>query len=174
MNKINNSLLNTNLYFREKINPELQKHKAAKCDITSSKSGLTVHHVNVSFSELLHESFEINNIKYQTTIKGLNQQQLNDISDTLIKLHQKKAQYVTLTIKMHRKYHKAVKTVSIQMYKLFKILIKTKYNFDKNDEMIQSHWKEIASILYLKGCSIESIAKMLDKSDNQIKNVMRL
>ena len=76
MNKINNSLLNTNLYFREKINPELQKHKADKCDITSSKSGLTVHHVNVSFSELLHESFKINNIKYQTTIKGLNQQQL--------------------------------------------------------------------------------------------------
>ena len=75
---------------------------------------------------------------------------------------------------MHRKYHKAVKTVSVQMYKLFKILIKTKYNFDKHDEMIQSHWKDIASILYLKGCSIESIAKMLDKSNDQIKNVMRL
>lgn len=172
MNKINNSLLNTNLYFREQINIELQKHKADKCDISSSKNNLTVHHVNVSFADLLHEAFELNNIKYQTTITGLTQQQLNDISAVLIKLHQEKAQYVTLTNKIHKNYHRSIKTVTLQMYKLFKTLIKKKFKFDKHDELIQEHWQEIASMLDLKGYNIQSIAEMLDKSKTQVKKII--
>ena len=115
----------TNNYFRFYIQSWISNEKGKVCDITNKKQNLTVHHMNVSFNELLREAFALSNIEYTFKINGLSADQISAIKENLVLLHQQKAKVVTVSYHLHQLYHKLnYRNISEEQYEVFKRYIK--------------------------------------------------
>lgn len=108
-------------YFRRYVTTTLLEHKDKKCIISGTKDNLTVHHLNIGFRELLEEAYEAAGLKYNHVLTGLSIEDRETIKSHLIKLHEEKAQYVTLSISLHKKYHELnQRNISPEQFEVFK------------------------------------------------------
>lgn len=119
------NLLKTSHYFRVYVSDIKLASKANKCDITGKTKNLVVHHMNISYIELLREAFERAGVEYTSRMKGLTPRQIENIGNELVKVHREKVKFVTLSYDLHEKYHSLNQNdVTEEQYKLFKENVK--------------------------------------------------
>lgn len=108
-------------YFRRYITDVILENKDKKCNISGTKDNLTVHHLNISFLQLLKEAYAAANVTYRPHMINLTVEERKMIKEQLIKLHYEKAEFVTLSHSIHKKYHELNKNnISREQFDCFK------------------------------------------------------
>ena len=100
-----------------------------KCSITKDKKDCIIHHL-YSFSNIVKEIHELNNIDVKKCICDYTEQELDVLKDECLKLHYKYGLGVCLTKEIHKEFHKMYgygNNTPEQFYEFYKT--KTGINF---------------------------------------------
>lgn len=102
------NLTSTYNFLRDAIAPWKQESKKAggnKCSLTSTKSGVQVHHLKKSFIDIAEETFTELEIEYFSDIRKYTPEQLEMIQRKCIELHFKYGLGVLVCERLHRRFH---------------------------------------------------------------------
>lgn len=136
------NLIKSTNYFRRYITEIILENKSKRCVISGTKDNLTVHHLNIGFLELLKEAYEAAGVTYKPYIVSLTVEEIEDIKYHLIRLHKEKAQFVTLSYSLHKKYHELNKrNISEEQFTIFKSWCKR--NKMRNHNAVSTRRKKV-------------------------------
>lgn len=97
-----------NNYFRRNLTEWRQaslEEYDNKCIITHSKDNLDVHHINVTFQEIMAEAHVNLNIQQYRTLTNYSLVQLTLLKEEILRLHFKYGLGVPITHNLHKQYH---------------------------------------------------------------------
>ena len=124
MKRINlNKFNSTKAYLRAQIKQwkkdSLKKSK--KCNITGNVNGLEVHHHNMSFNQIVKETFEVADLPYYEHTYDYTTEELTKLASICLVLHYKYGLGIAITPRIHKALHeKYGPTVTPKQYLEFK------------------------------------------------------
>lgn len=136
MKKINlNRFNSTKAYLRAQTKQwkkdSLKKSK--RCSITGNVNNLEVHHHNMSFNEIVKETFEMANLPYYEQTFKYTTEELTKVSSICLALHYKYGLGVAIAPRVHKALHDTYgPTVTPEQYKEFKTQYRASINIKAN------------------------------------------